>query len=143
MDPVLLKRQQPLTTEFVHVGLVSEVRHAGRERSAQLAEQVVEDLSHLLDRCTLFVLLRQVVGNAAHLLAVMVTHLLCKRFHGITPWIQSVLLKSRPGLSERCVPPALRCIVSLSHCLRRLAGQRMFVCQKWSLLAQSYREQIS
>ena len=85
VDPVLLKRQQPLTAEFVQVFLGAEVRHAGRERGAQLVEQLVEYLRHLLDRRALLVLLWQVMGHAAHLLAVVVTHLLCKRFHRITP----------------------------------------------------------
>lgn len=55
------------------------------QRGAQLVEQLVEYLRHLLDRRALLVLLWQVMGHAAHLLAVVVTHLLCKRFHRITP----------------------------------------------------------
>mgnify|MGYP002134013440 CR=1 FL=1 len=50
VDSVLLKRQQPLTAEFVQVVLGAEVRHAGRERRAQLVEQSVKYLRHLLDR---------------------------------------------------------------------------------------------
>ncbi|SAA80169.1 Uncharacterised protein [Enterobacter hormaechei] len=84
MDPVLLKRQQPLTAEFVKVFLGAEVRHAGRKCGTQLVEQSIEYLRHLLDRRSLLVLLWQVMSHATHLLAVVVTHLLCKRFHRIT-----------------------------------------------------------